>query len=420
MAVANAYGKVATSGSVFMYDTGDTFNSYKGQPGTNITTGAGRNWNGYNRYDFDNGYFIEYNGYTETVNIPALGPTTVQSIEIQNVYCGYGCNNNYNCCPNLYNYTGGWNSIIWTPGQTYSYQIIYKCRSGYTNPNYMYHYEYDINGNYITEYGVFTTDKQESLGDGWYHAWNTFTVNASAVRGYTGLWYYQYNVADKISIAAVSISPGDTIRPPRQIIPSGTTRTATQGLLPLVSNSSINLSTVSFDSNAQMYFDGTDDYFDIANNSSLQIADNVTIEAIVKVNSSNIGDIKVLANKYHSVGWELILGTSGNFILGGRNGDGTYYVSDSGIVIADNTYHHIVAIKSGLLWQTYVDGNLKSSTTANSIGTLSNSGDIQIGREGSGYYSAMHLPIFKIYNRALSSSEVQQNYNKYKTRFNLS
>jgi len=30
MAVANGFGKVATSGLVFMYDTGDTINSYIG------------------------------------------------------------------------------------------------------------------------------------------------------------------------------------------------------------------------------------------------------------------------------------------------------------------------------------------------------------------------------------------------------
>lgn len=40
MAVANGYGKVVTSGSVFMYDTGDTFNSYKGEPTFNYQ------WNG--------------------------------------------------------------------------------------------------------------------------------------------------------------------------------------------------------------------------------------------------------------------------------------------------------------------------------------------------------------------------------------
>jgi hypothetical protein len=30
------------------------------------------------------------------------------------------------------------------------------------------------------------------------------------------------------------------------------------------------------------------------------------------------------------------------------------------------------------------------------------------------------IPVAKVYNRALSAAEVQQNYSKYKSRFNLS
>ena len=407
MAVANGFGKVVTSGSSFMYDTGDTVNSYKGKPGYNVL-GTPVAWIGNN-----NGTYFKTTIGTTTVNIPAIGTREVSFVDILNNYP-----NSNNCCPSLYRY-GDWGITTGVTGNTlYTYSIIYKTNSGYTHPNFMYRYEFN-GGSYITEVGVFDNAKRIDLGDGWYQAYNTFTTNASTNTLYLGMWYYQYNVQDTVYLYKASLTQGNHVFPPEQFIPPSTTRSATQGLLPVVSDSSLNISTVSFDSNAQMYFDGTDDYFDVPNNSTLQIADNITIEAIIKVNSSNIGDVKVLANKYHSVGWELILGSSGEFVLGGRNGDGQYYSSNSGVVIADNTYHHIVAIKSGLLWQTYVDGNLKSSITANSIGTLSNSGDVQIGREGTYYYPAMHLPIFKIYNRALTLSEVKQNYNKYKTRFNL-
>ena len=39
---------------------------------------------------------------------------------------------------------------------------------------------------------------------------------------------------------------------------------------------------------------------------------------------------------------------------------------------------------------------------------------------GSGGFFSGNLPIVNIYNTALSAAEVKQNYNKYKTRFNLS
>jgi hypothetical protein len=196
-------------------------------------------------------------------------------------------------------------------------------------------------------------------------------------------------------------------------------RSTTQGLLDVAGPNQIDLSNVSFDANAQMYFDGTDDYIDIASTSNLEIVDNVTVEATLKVNTSNIGSVKVIANKYSGTGWEFVLGSAGNFAFGGRNGDGTYYSSDSGVVIADNTYHHIVGIKTGLYWKTYVDGILKSTLTAGSVGTLYNTVAMQLGREGSYYYTNMYLNGFKVYNRAFTNEEVLQNYNATKSRFNL-
>jgi hypothetical protein len=414
MAVANGFGKVVTSGSAFMYDTGDTFNSYKGQPGTNITTGVNRNYNGYFKDTFSPGVFFETNGYTEVVNIPALGPTTVQSIEINNSAPGV------NCCPSLFNYTGGWMSSIWLPGQTYSYQIIYKCASGYTHPNFMYHYEYTSGESYLTEYGVFDTNKIESLGDGWYHAWNTFTTNASAAKGYTGLWYYQYYVADKVSIAAVSITPGDTIRPPREIIPSGTTRSATQGLLPLVGDSSINLSTVSFNSNAQMIFDGTDDYISIPYSSNLDTPNGCTYELMVYPT----GDGEIV-NKGSSDGTDnprIYMYSNGNiyFDWSGPGGTDRYVYSTSNLTL--NSWNHLICTATpGSTLNIYING-VPAGSGATLPNPLPNTTDnIELGRLSwlSNRYWSGQINIFKIYNRALTSSEVTQNYNKYKTRFNL-
>lgn len=420
MAVANGYGKTVTSGSVFMYDTGDIINSYKGQPGTNITTGAGRNYNGYSRTTYETNVFFETNGYTEVVNIPALGPTTVQSVEINNSAPGY------QCCPNLFNYTGGWMSPIWTAGQTYSYQIIYKVRSGYTHPNFMYHYEYNSSEGYITEYGVFDTNKQEHLGDGWYHAWNTFTANASAAKGYTGLWYYQYYVADKVSIAAVSITPGDTIRPPKQIIPSGTTRSATQGLLPIVGNSTINLSNVSFNSAAQMTFDGTDDYVSVTLPSSLSV---YCLEMVWYNNNAIPNNDTVIGGpstyqtpiEFNGNGQGVHLGAW----TGGFANEAIHIWGPLGAtanqVYAAVGYHHVVFNWNGTTYDIWVDG-VNTPTqylSGNNPATLITANSIKLGDDVNGYTFNGQIPITKIYNRALSASEVRQNYNKYKTRFNL-
>lgn len=169
--------------------------------------------------------------------------------------------------------------------------------------------------------------------------------------------------------------------------------------------------------NGSLVFDGIDDCIDIPNSTILGINDSISIELFVKINSNNLGSVKVIANKYSGVGWEILLSSDGKLQLGGRNGDGTYYVSNSNVIIADNKFHHVVVVKSGLYWMTYIDGLLKSTITASSIGTLSNNTTLQIGREGSGYYTNMHLCVFKIYSRVLTPEEILQNYNAIKGRF---
>ena len=197
------------------------------------------------------------------------------------------------------------------------------------------------------------------------------------------------------------------------------TRSVTQGLKDLTGRSTIDLTNVSFDANAQMTFDGTDDTISVNSYSAIELADNVSIEYVyMRLSTDPILD--VIANKYHSTGWELFCQTGNTFALAGRNGDGTYYVtSNAAYTVQNNKYYHLVAIKEGLSWRLYVNGELYASLTAGSIGTWSNSGILQIGGEGAGYFPNMKLPVLKIYNRALPASEIQQNFNAIKGRYGL-
>jgi len=408
MSVAQGYEKVPTNGLVFMYDVAD-LSSYSGQPGTNITVGPNRNFNGYSLSTYSNGKLFETNGYNETVYIPTIGLREVQSVDIYNVYDGYGNDGNYNCCVNLFAYTGGWNSYIYSPGTTYTYQIIYRCDSGYTGANFMYHYEYTSGGSYITEYGLHDDSKREHLGGGWYHAWNTFTTNASAALGYTGLWYYYYNVRDKVSVAAVSIAPGNTIRPARQLIPSGTTRSATDALKPLAGNATLDLSNVSFDSNAQITFDGTNDYIDITDN--LGTLSEYTIEHVSYKGSENKMPINARTNanfyQYGDNSWA--------YTHGGVWGE--YYYPKTKTI---NGWGHWVITYNGSYVKIYRNGIFEGQQATS--GTADWTNGMRIGQHGpySGYNWNGQIAIVKMYNQALTQEEVQQSYNKYKTRFNLS
>jgi hypothetical protein len=393
-------------------------NSFKGKPGTNLLVGPNKIFNGYSITNYSNGKLFETNGYEETVNIPALGNRTVQSVEIYNVYSGYGTDGNFNCCPTLFYYSNSWRSTQLQGNTLYMYEIIYKCDSGYTNPNYMYHYEYRADGTYNTEFGVHDESRRISLGDGWYYAWGSFTTQPTTADGTFGCWYYNYNVRDKLSIASISLQQGDSILPPRQLIPSNSTRSNTQGLLDLAGNYSLDLSNISFNSSGQMVFDGTNDCIIIpTSNFDKSNGQELTVEVIMKPgrNAGQYQDI-VVNRSDGQYNWMLYQhATDGSIQLHGADQYKSSYIPTVG------QYIHVVAtVTSGQVSTLYVNGVVQQTIVGFSYAG-GNPSLLCIGVFGNSKYEPYlgNIDIVKIYNRALTAGEVRQNYGHYKTRFNL-
>jgi hypothetical protein len=206
------------------------------------------------------------------------------------------------------------------------------------------------------------------------------------------------------------------------------TRSATQGLLSLVGTNTIDLTNVSFNSNAQMVFDGTNDYIDVG--SLGIIGSNYSIECIF--NSSavtsyrNIFDMnyETYSGVTGNVGprLEQITGEGISIIWSGVINNNNLYNSTNIYSITPNTNYYIMFAQNGTRGLLYVNGMLYDQ--ANNInGYVQNFGDVNLGRgfslDGSRYFTG-NIPVFKIYNRALTAQEVRQNYQQYKTRFNLS
>ena len=362
--------KTSADGLVFHYDTGNTVRSYLGEPTVNLLYSAGA-------YNLIDGATDIYGRCTKTdlgngkyrfVN-NGTGVSTVR------VYTNQGDLINgatYACSVYYENLVGGI-GIDW-------------CDTGIIGLNYSTNVSGRLGG-----YGTRGTY------DGPYYFLDINFDSGGAVTLYNPQVEYKSHVTPFVA----------------------GTRSATQGLRDLTGNSIIDLTNVSFDANAQMTFDGTDDTISVNSYSAIELADNVSIEYVyMRLSTDPILD--VIANKYHSTGWELFCQTGNTFALAGRNGDGTYYAtSNAAYTIQNNKYYHLVANKEGLSWRLYVNGGLYASLTANSLGTWSNNGILQIGGEGGGYFPNMKLPVFKIYNRALPASEIQQNFNAIKGRYGL-
>ena len=164
-------------------------------------------------------------------------------------------------------------------------------------------------------------------------------------------------------------------------------------------------------------FDGVDDYINILNNSSFNVTDNISVEMWVRIEttqSNNLGFLIKYANGYLFY----IAGVNNTFAFDSRNGDGTYYRTTGTTNIKDGVWKYLVGQKSGLSYKVYVNGVLEGSTTANSVGSIAGNVNLKLGTDDGTYLNG-RIGTFKIYNRALSATEVLQNYNATKSRFGL-
>ncbi len=199
------------------------------------------------------------------------------------------------------------------------------------------------------------------------------------------------------------------------------TRSDTQGLIDRTSTSTINISNASFDSNAQMTFDGTDDYLAVPHNSSQSFTGDFSIEAVIKGESNTANCIiqKGSGNDYYQEYWLLqdMRSSQGKFsLIMGKSGNSSANYLNTSNVLSQNIYYHVVATVSGSTSKIFINGvEAESGSISNRIQSTS---DLRIGWRVDGFAATNgEIPIVKLYNKALTAAEVLQNYNATKGRF---
>lgn len=194
------------------------------------------------------------------------------------------------------------------------------------------------------------------------------------------------------------------------------TRSTAQGLIDRTGNETITLSNMSYDSNAQMSFDGTDDQFHM---SDPGVGTSFSIEVVIKVDNYSNGPIFVSPN---SVGIDHFFRVNSNGTIRASFVEVPDTASDnytSTTVLDTSKYYHVVISKSPTNGTIYVNGVAEDSHTP-TLPAAAWSGAWRIGARWNNTYNFNgELPIFKIYNKALTSTEVLKNFNATKSRFGL-
>lgn len=220
-----------------------------------------------------------------------------------------------------------------------------------------------------------------------------------------------------------------------QYVGQGGSRTVTDSLIDLRKNTIIDLSNVSFDSNALMTFDGSDDYIDLAD-SLYNISGELSFEIVFKIPSST-GENYLPFMDWHVGTTSKGYLSSGNFTSGHPDESISFYNSQTTAITFsylngysfyhDDNYHHVIITCGRNNYSIWVDGASKPITfrdgSQDTIFPDIFNGDASmesfIGKYGPGGVYKGDMPIFKIYNKILSDVEKLQNYNAYKERFKI-
>ena len=184
------------------------------------------------------------------------------------------------------------------------------------------------------------------------------------------------------------------------------TRSATAGLLDLTNTATIDISNVSFDSNAQMTFDGTNDYASLGNPTAFRDLAEGAIETVYYRDASS-GTYQMV---FTDAGSDLEITYLGNTLQ--------FYIGNSGLsythAVTDQWFNVVGTWTSGFK-KLYINGVEVASGT--NTGTDTGNRDRYVGGRGANFPFNGEIPIARIYDRALTADEILQNYNAFKSRF---
>ena len=377
---------VVDDGLVFLYDVED-IQSYKGEPTVNLAGSIVKRFSNWNGLTGTTEYYTTSSG-DQGVKLVTTASGGVQWYSFSTVY-------------NIQAST------------QYTISATVKYTGGTPHPNLLYVRQYDGNGQ-TSESGKFTTANVRDLGGGWKRIWRTFTTDSTTT--HINLQGYEYTTGKTIYIQDLQFELKSHAT---QFAGVSTTRSATQGLLDRTGDRAIYLSNVSFDSNAEMIFDGTDDYISIPTytfgNGSWTLNMWVNVSAFANYNLMSNSSGGPVANVFGAHG--------SNPKIFYMNYDGAWKDHYGNLTLTTNNWYFLTwvnyegASASAGTMKMYVNG-VADSDVFNSYTTNGGPCNV-IGKRWGGTSFNGKISQVSINTKSLSDPEILRNFNATKSRFGL-
>ena len=290
-----------------------------------------------------------------------------------------------------------------------------------TNTTRIYSLELDFNGTsgyYVRGDGF--TGLAPNVSTSGVHSWTLATTTNSgvfalflnngraAVTGLNDVIYYRYYQVEAKGHATPF---------------TATTRSSTASLIDLKETTDIDVSNVSFDSTGQPDFDGTNDKGVVTNFPHIWDS-SLSVESVVSWDDDTRS---VIFGNYdqgtggHDINFEKNPGGVLRFYW--DRGSRDVYTTGNPVVTTSGAYHHVVFIRDAAAnnFKFYVDGELVTTVSNAGSGISSTGSTFRFGadtRNGATVHNGS-IPVIKAYNKALTATEIKQNFNAYKNRFSI-
>lgn len=384
--------EIANDGLVFAYDMANTQKSWKGAPTTNqFTNGESLELGGwtYNGSSFGSNYkFIENSTSSNTFYFLQNTPVTVGLDYTMSFDAKMGERQFVQMFPSSGFPTGAWCNYDLFNG---TYAIVGGSGAASITDigNGWFRCSYTRACSATTSAGRFAVSTALSLAD---------TRTASHV-GIIGYGIYVKNMQFEQQSFSTPFVNG--------------TRSTTQSILDLVGNNTIAANSLTYANDGTFSFNGSSNVITAPNNAIFD-TQTPTVEVWIKTNAINQNGFwfeKGTVNTQYSLFQE---GT--NIVW--RQGGNSQYTTTASYINTSNWAHIVGTFTTGNR-RTYINGNLVTSDSLSASVGVNGSG-ITIGSYNSGgYFYNGSIGVVRVYNRALSASEVQQNFAAIRSRYGI-
>jgi hypothetical protein len=359
---ASSGPSIQTDGLVFDYDMSNTQKSFKGAPTTNLLTNPNSAIN-VNSTDIPLGIsLIGYSSYSTGYNVADWAVTSTAAA-----------------------------------GVTFSFSIY--MRSPGAVSTYLF-YAYTGTG---PDGGWF------GIGSGALtNTWTRYTFTTGSLTGtLTTIRIYRLNQAGTIELAAPQVEVSSVA----STFVVGT-RSSTQAIVDLTGRNTITANSLTYASDGTFSFNGSSNNLSIGSFSGYST--NITCEAWFKTTSG-----ATWKNIVCGPGGDVIFTVNGALLnFGTQNSSPIPHANYSTTTVNTGAWFYGVATYDGSNVRIYINGNLESTNAR--TGTIT-SGAKNIGSNsgGSSEYFNGTIATVRVYNRAMSATEIQQNFNAQRTRYGI-